>query len=202
MQVQGSIYPQYCLRITAQPSLLDITTFVSYLEHRSVWYIFSEENPDSNKHWHFVFSTSTTRQSLVAKIKTLSPVRGNKLYSLTLCRDTVKAIAYVLKDSNFLTYQLPDGYLEEAQAYDLTVKKDLKPGNKLKLYLQLMLEVETGSHGNSSIAEILQPVVQYMITNNLMIKSHYLMALWDTYHARHHPMLFLRRLERKILSFT
>lgn len=187
-----SVHPSSILQI--QDMLLHIRVdipgehpFCSWIVEKCTRVLLAQENVDGkNIHVHIVADTDTPVQTIRNNLRKHGLV-GNKSYSCKEVQDLVKMLAYVLKDGDIIENTFDDKIIEEAKAYDLKVKDEMKQ-KKSKNILE-GIEASAVSRnkplGLITIEEWSEIAVKYYKDNGLLFRSFQVVAQVQTLWLKH-----------------
>lgn len=178
--------------------------FVNAVLFDSHRYIFCREEVDGgNPHMHFYIITKVKIQTLRKRVKSQG-FAGNASYSLKTVKDNIDfeyddemyclpAIAYVIKNHDFVNVRIPDAVIGAAREYDQSVKNDLKTKKKKKTidalleYVKREHQADLSAGENVGIHEIAMSVLRYHVENELMVRKFSIQAYVDTIFLRLYP---------------
>lgn len=177
----------------------------TYLIKKADWAIFNTENVSGeNIHTHLVIETKWCEQTIRQGIRKYLGA-GNKNYSMSVVKDMVKAVAYVIKDirpneiKNILevhTYKNEliefdlDDLVNTAMSYDLKVKDDMKSKKTRNVLEGILSTIDPRYLGPSIYAygdHIKNAIVQYHLDNELLIRKFQIRTYYDTIVCRYNP---------------
>lgn len=145
-----------------------------------------EGSQSENPHIHFYLLTEVKNLTLRARIRKLD-ISGNKAYSLKKLDEDypIEYFAYMMKEGKVTWVNVEDKYIQEATAYDLKIKQDMKKkkSEKLPVWKQIMESMpprEDDSDLTRFRDSVAQAVVDYHIEKSLVIRKFQIISYVDT----------------------
>lgn len=129
----------YHLRMDLSDTV-DIKLISSFIErHFEQWCLCLEEGKKTGKrhvHAYLVYVGKLQRQSLVKKLQKSFPTITDRGYSFKQQKGTnLEHLAYVIKEDNIFTYNLPREELDQAKDHNIQVQTEIKqkkPSNMIE----------------------------------------------------------------------
>nr|QMP82098.1 MAG: hypothetical protein [Polar freshwater circular DNA virus] len=142
-----------------------------------------EVGSDKTIHCHLFVSTDTPVQTIRNHIRKAG-FSGNKSYSVSVVRDRLKTLAYIVKDGTFKNKNIPDSEIIEAQLYDVSVKEDIKvkrPKNVIQ-YIIASLEQHPEEKDITEflIRRVYDAVIAYHLLYDIQIRRFQIQSYVDT----------------------
>lgn len=148
----------------------------------------------SNLHVHMYVETSTPIQTIRNWIRKAG-LQGNKSYSVSLCKDKIKLLAYMLKEGNPVLYKnISQEDKDTALQYHENVKEEIKskkPRNTLPAIMSLLQPVDSFPDKSYYYDHVKKVILKYHLDNELLLRRFQCQAYYDTIILRTMGMMYV-----------
>lgn len=172
--------------------------FVLWLTENCKSILVSEETTQNqNNHIHIIVDTDTPVQTIRNRLRGLG-FKGNRSYSISQCRDEVKAIAYALKDSKIIVNTIPSELYEKASKYDLQVKEEMNKTkkNNIRQGIEDYAASKKLTLSNISLHSWSRLAVEYYKKEGIMFREFQVVSNVDTLYLKHNENAISEMTER------
>ncbi len=126
-------------------------------EKKNLYYVYGMEYSKKSKkeHFHVTLKTDYHRDTITKKIKKHFGITNDRKHSTSEVKDTIKSIAYTIKDNNYEIHWDDNDQIEQAKAYKETtqIEMSLKTLKEKLLYYLVNHEQKSYWHMNTDLME-------------------------------------------------
>lgn len=176
----SSTVKEYDLRITiGLPSKAEFTKYIELYKHS--FYLFGYEISKAGApHVHCVFDSTYCDQTLRTKLKQHFPdLKGNGSYKLGEVRDKAKALAYALKDGDYVSFGIDDDLMDEVLSIDASIKENKKRVSK-NLWKDIYEAYKQHCKSTRSPTELGAFIIAWHLDHDKMIRKFSIQSIYDT----------------------
>lgn len=192
-----------CVYLKLRTSLknLSLNSTLTVLKDVPSYAYVVEGSLTDNPHVHFYLELdplSLKLPALRARLRTLG-LKGNGGYSLKTLdeRCPIEYLAYMLKEGDVTWFNIPQDIIDEAKAYDLKVKAEMKEKKELKKANPVWKQIMETLGPEPKWPQIIDAVFDYHLEKKLLIREFQLLSLCQTI-AFHGSPEYRKMLKNKI----
>lgn len=173
---------------------------VEYFSSISKRILISAEGSE-NPHLHVILDSETPVQTIRNNIRKYG-FKGNASYSVSLVRDEVKALAYVIKDGDIILCTFEDTIMELARQYDIKVKDSVKKKSQTLPAIEEYARKSVPDITKLGIQSWLRLAVLYYKEQGLLFREFQVISQVQTLFLKHSEdgvKVLTSRLEQKLI---